>query len=79
MALYKNPKVVIQNSDKAFDEIWEPGQTPGHPGIYRCLGCGKEITSNKDNTLPPQNHHQHTATQGKIRWQMVVYAQTDPQ
>jgi hypothetical protein len=24
--------------------------------------------------LPPQNHHQHSAAQGHIRWRMIVYA-----
>jgi hypothetical protein len=24
--------------------------------------------------LPPQNHHQHGAHQGPIRWQLIVFA-----
>jgi hypothetical protein len=34
-------------------------------GIYKCQGCNKEITSNKDDPFPPQNKHQHTDAQAK--------------
>ncbi|EQD58023.1 hypothetical protein B1A_10996, partial [mine drainage metagenome] len=41
----------------------------------RCVACGDEIGIAKGHTLPPQNHHQHAAGVGRIRWQLVVYAQ----
>ena len=73
MALYKNPSYLTQNDDVAFDKIYEPGTSSPHSGIYRCEGCGHEITHVHDKPLPPQNHHAHTTNQGKIRWRMIVY------
>lgn len=46
-------------------------------GIYKCLGCRKEITSNADDPFPPQNHHQHTQAQGEIRWHLIVRTDTE--
>lgn len=46
-------------------------------GIYRCLGCRKEVTSNKRDIFPPQNHHQHSEAQGKIRWKLNVRTNTE--
>jgi hypothetical protein len=43
-------------------------------GIYRCMGCGREVASNESEPLPPQNHHQHNQNQGSIRWKLIVYA-----
>jgi hypothetical protein len=59
----------------AFDTEWKPGQTPDFAGIYRCVGCGDEIASNKAVQLPAQNHKQHSPTQGAIRWKLLVFAQ----
>ena len=77
MAIYKYSSIVKTSDDSAFDTLANPGSATLHPGIYRCEGCGKEVTSNKGNPLPPQNHHQHTATQGTIRWRLAVFAQTE--
>lgn len=74
MALYKKPAFVTQTDDQAFDSIHHPGNTTPFSAIYRCLGCGREIVSEENRPLPPQNHHQHTTTQGTIRWQMAVWA-----
>lgn len=47
-------------------------------GIYRCKGCGKEITSNKDDKFPPQNRHQHSDIgDHSIRWQLIVRTDTN--
>jgi len=78
MALYKDANRVTK-ADKGlehFDKEWKPGETPSYAGIYRCAGCGDEIASNKGIQLPPQNHHQHTTSQGSIRWKLLVYAQS---
>lgn len=72
MALYKYSNFISQNNDAAFDGVHEPGQEAPYPGIYRCPGCGKEIAIAGGHQLPPQNHHQHTASQGKVRWQLAV-------
>jgi len=63
------------SSNAAFDAIYNPGDNCANEGIYKCAGCGKEITLAKDKTFPPQNHHQHTPAQGTIRWKLFVYAQ----
>jgi hypothetical protein len=72
MAFYKYSAYLSQNNLGAFDEIHEPGALTPHSGIYRCEGCGHEITSIQNNPLPPQNHHQHTMSQGRIRWRLIV-------
>lgn len=74
MALYKDARYLAQNNDVAFDKEYNPGDITPFSGIYRCMGCGHEIVSEENNPFPPQNHHQHTPAQGKIRWRMVVYA-----
>lgn len=77
MALYKHNQYLGTSTHEAFDSVHSPGSSTPFSGIYRCEGCGKEIASNGGNPLPPQNHHQHSASQGAIRWRMIVYAQTD--
>lgn len=76
MALYKYSQVLGQTDDQAFDQIYSPGSTTPHSGIYRCEGCGDEIAANRGNPLPPQNHHQHSSNLGNVRWRLAVYAQT---
>lgn len=72
MAWYKNPKMLEIADLPQFDDLHVPGTTVTWSGIYRCAGCGKEIVHTQDKHLPPQNHHQHTATHGAIRWQLIV-------
>jgi hypothetical protein len=78
MALYKYDAYVSKSTDTVFDGEQKPGETASHAGIFRCLGCGREVTSHEGGTLPPQNHHQHTAAQGSIRWRLAVYADHRP-
>lgn len=72
MALYKYRDFIEPSSDAAFDQVCEPGTAAPWPGIYRCEGCGHEIAIAQGHMLPPQNHHQHTYQQGRIRWRLVV-------
>lgn len=53
-----------------------PSETVPVSGIYRCLGCNREVTSNDGDPFPPQNHHQHTKDQGSIRWKLNVRTNT---
>lgn len=69
---YKNGNLFKQSDSAAFDTIYEAGAIAPHSGIYRCVGCGRYAVSTKGNHLPPQNHHQHTQQQGRIRWQLVA-------
>lgn len=74
MAIYKYRSDVEASESKAFDNVYSPGEAAPYSGIYRCAGCGREVTSEEGQPLPPQNHHQHTASQGAIRWRLTVYA-----
>jgi hypothetical protein len=79
MALYKNGDYLQHSTDSAFDGYRSPGDTIPHSGIYRCIGCGREVVAEESRKLPPQNHHQHTVGQGEIRWRLIVYANHKPQ
>jgi len=74
MALYKNGSYLAQSHHEAFDTLFVPGDRPANSGIYRCESCGDEIAANKDQPLPPQNHHQHAPGLGRIKWKMIVFA-----
>lgn len=55
---------------------YKPSDTVPVSGIYICLGCKREITSNDGDPFPPQNHHQHSLGQGDIRWRLNVRTNT---
>jgi len=54
-----------------------PAQTVPVSGIYKCVVCKKEVTSNKGDPFPPQNHHQHDPGQGPVSWRLNVRSNTD--
>jgi hypothetical protein len=73
MAWYKYGELLAQRTDVDwFDTVWHPGSAAPYSGIYRCEGCAASAVSTKDNPLPTQNHHQHTAAQGPILWRLVA-------
>jgi hypothetical protein len=72
MAQYKNQNFLKHNTNAAFDALHVPGAATPYSGIYRCAVCGKEDVSTEGHPLPPQNHHQHSAGAGSIRWQLIV-------
>jgi hypothetical protein len=72
MALYKYAEILRQSTNSEFDAIYDPGARPPVSGIYRCEGCAREITHISGTALPPQNHHQHSYEQGRIRWRLIV-------
>jgi hypothetical protein len=78
MAFYKYANYLAINNHSAFDAIHEPGESTPHSGIYRCEGCGREDTCIAGKQLPPQNHHQHTYNQGKVRWRLIVCHDGNP-
>jgi hypothetical protein len=78
MALYKHSAYLTSSQDAVFDKDKTPGSTAPNSGVYRCLGCGREVVSTEAHPLPPQNHHQHTQAQGNIRWRLIVYADHRP-
>jgi len=56
--------------------LYEIGDTVPVSGIYRCQGCGDEITSNAGQPFPPQNRHQHADTSVEVLWQLIVRTKT---
>ncbi len=78
MAWYKYSEFLRQSYINDFDAIYDPGTAGGYSGIYRCEGCGREVVHTSGKSLPPQNHHQHTISQGKIRWRLIVTDAPDP-
>lgn len=79
MSWYTNDSRVTRVTEPGdhWTATHKPGSTVPLSGIYRCLGCNKEVTSNKDDPFPPQSHHQHTAAQGTIRWRLNVRTNTE--
>jgi hypothetical protein len=69
---YKFSQFLATSIHEAFDQLHNPGAATPYSGIYRCEGCGREVTSVSNHALPPQNHHQHTPAQGAIRWRLIV-------
>lgn len=79
MAIYKHGEFLKQAQDKEFDDTHQPGVKAPFSGIYRCMGCHREVASNEGQPLPPQTHHSHDQqSQGAIRWRLVVYADHKP-
>ena len=75
MAQYRYRDNLTQSSSAAFETRHSPGTKAQNAGIYRCPGCGDEVVVAKGTRLPPQDHHPHTKDQGKIEWQLVVFAE----
>jgi hypothetical protein len=59
-----------------WKKVYGVGTTVPASGIYRCRGCGDEITSNKGDPFPPQNKHQHADPKKDIWWELIVKTQT---
>jgi hypothetical protein len=78
MAIYKVAHYLKQSDDAAFNPNHNPGAQAPFAGIFRCMGCHREIGIAEGHTLPPQTHHSHTQAQGTIRWRLIVWADHDP-
>lgn len=77
MAWYRDSSSVVLAQDKPhWHTVYKPGEDVPHSGIFKCVGCKREITSNEGDPFPPQNHHQHTLGQGKIEWKLLVRTNT---
>lgn len=66
----------VDSSASRWQNTYEPGDPVPVSGIYICTGCNREITSNQDDPFPPQNHHQHNQSQGRIVWKLNVRTNT---
>jgi hypothetical protein len=78
MARYKYGEFFSQSQHEIFDKLHDVHDEVPLSGIYRCEGCGREISANKEDPFPPQNHHQHATSQGKIRWRLIVRTSPRP-
>jgi hypothetical protein len=78
MAIHTTHSVLkkVEPIKEWWTTTYEPGDAVPVSGIYVCQGCKREITSNRDDPFPPQNHHQHTAAQGKILWKLNIRTNT---
>lgn len=65
----------VSDENEWWRTTYHPGDMVPVSGIFRCAGCGHEVCCNKADPFPPQNHHQHTPSQGKIRWSLNVRAE----
>lgn len=54
-----------------------PSDQVPHSGIYKCTSCNKEITSNKGDKFPPQNHHQRGSNLSSIRLKIIIFTDTE--
>ena len=70
---YKYAEELSKSEDKMFDVLHDPGEEAPQPGVYVCTKCKKPISIAGGHKLPPQNHHQHAASLGSIKWQLVVW------
>lgn len=59
-----------------WNTLYEPADRVPVSGIYRCEGCGDEITSNARDPFPPQNRHQHQDQSVPILWRLIVRTKT---
>lgn len=72
MAYYKIRTFLAPTEDPVFDQTIPGGGVAPATGIYRCIGCTKEIVALKDAVLPFDGDHPHSSSQGLIRWRLVV-------
>jgi hypothetical protein len=79
MALCKDAYFIFHSEDEVFDTDLRPGSLAPRSGIYRCMGCGREVAVEQIERLPPRNHHRHTRPgEGAVRWRLIVYADHRP-
>ncbi|RZG48423.1 protein L [Acinetobacter wuhouensis] len=60
----------------AFTTTYSPSITVEYSGIYKCINCGREITSNMhpdDDTFPP---HNKSISCKDAKWKLHVITDT---
>jgi hypothetical protein len=78
VAVYKYPDYLEQNDEAVFDQVYNPDTVSPYSGIYRCMGCHREIGLAQGYALPAEGHHAHTAQQGPIRRRLLAWADHRP-
>ncbi|WP_406235530.1 protein L [Isoptericola jiangsuensis] len=78
MAWYTTHSILqIDTPSQGWSRVYGPAEKVELSGIYRCLGCGLEVTCNKGDPFPPQPKHSHSDAQGDIRWKLNIRTNTD--
>ncbi len=72
MAYYKIRTFLAPTEDPVFDQTIPGGGAAPATGIFRCIGCTKEVIAFKGAILPIDGEHLHSASQGLVRWRLVV-------
>lgn len=67
-------KITTGKLSKEWETQYGPSDTVPASGIYYCTSCHREVTCNKGDGFPTQNHAQHPS--GKINWQLSVMTDT---
>lgn len=73
MAYYQNANSLIQLSDPRFDKTFRADETVDFAGIYKCVGCNREIAV--DYRFPSEEQHPHSESEGEVLWKLIVWVQ----
>lgn len=69
--------IEASDGDKSWwDGEFLPGAKVPVAGIFRCIGCCREIALARNGNLPPGGHHQHEEKARPIAWRLIVRANT---
>jgi hypothetical protein len=75
MSQYASEQFVRPNPGAPeFNAAYKPGDPAPFSGIYRCIYCGLEATSEVGNQLPTQHDQVHNNTWLPIQWRLIVKA-----
>jgi len=72
MAQYKFERYLKYSGDSIYYKPLPAGTPAPRSGIYRCDGCGLEVTALTAQPLPDKDHHPHAASQKLVRWKLIV-------
>jgi hypothetical protein len=72
MASYKYRHLLSASEELVFDHDHQPGERAKLSGIYRCPACGRETVVKEGDAFAAD--HAHAATEGPVRWRLLVYA-----
>lgn len=86
MAMYKNNEyLTLTNSNEEYwDKEYSSGEEVPVSGIYRCTDCGEEVTCNKGDVFPPNDHAHSKAVsflsrlkdKSSKKWMLIIQTNT---
>lgn len=86
MAFYKDSKYLVDTSPD--EDYWNSRYLPGEEvpvsGIYICTRCKKEVTCNKGDPFPPNDHGHSSSSRSRIlakmleepKWKLIIKTNT---